>query len=287
MSTTGFNPDQIPASARVHQVRVGLTSGAHADISLRDVGEGHPVLLLHGGGGPLTVNGFAERFAADAESDVRVLAPVHPGFDCTIRPVWLDSIGQLARLYVRLLEELDLSEVTVVGNSIGGWIAAEMAILDPARVGGYVIVDSVGIEVPGQPMADFYSLTPAQVAQRAYHDPDRFGIDPTRLAPEAQRLMAENRDTLAVYAGSTMTDPTLARRLAAVSKPTLVVWGEADRIASSDYGVAFARAIPGAEFVLMRETGHLPQIETPDALIRIIREFAGSRALGAVAHQPA
>lgn len=286
MSTTGFNPDQDPASARVHQARVGLTSAEHVDVTVRDVGAGHPVLLLHGGGGPSTVNAFAERFAADADSDVRVLTPVHPGFDGTVRPAWLDSIERLARAYVRLLEELDLSEVTVVGNSIGGWIAAEMAILDSERVGGYVIVDGVGIEVPGQPMADFYSMTPAQVAQRAYHDPERFGIDPTKLSPEAQRLLAENRDTLGVYAGATMTDPTLAGRLAAVGKPTLVVWGEADRIANSDYGRAFAGAIPGAEFVLMHETGHLPQIETPEALIGIIREFAGSSAVRAAARQP-
>jgi pimeloyl-ACP methyl ester carboxylesterase len=275
MSATSLNPNQQPAGNGLSQVLVPLTATETVALSLKDVGEGHPVLLLHGGGGPLTVNGFADQFAADTSSGVRVIAPVHPGFDGTARPVSLDTVKGLAGLYVKLLEELGLHDVTVVGNSIGGWITAEMAILDSSRVGRYVIVDGVGIEVAGNAPVDFFSLSPAAVAEHAYHDPERYGIDPAKLPPAALRMMAANRETLVVYAGTAMIDPSLAARLATVTKPTLVVWGDADRIADPDYGRALAQAIPGAEFTLMRETGHLPQIETPEALIQIIRTFAG------------
>ncbi len=274
MSTTGSGPSHRTAKNELRQVRVPLTAGEPVELTLAEAGEGRPFLLLHGGGGPLTVEPFAEQFAADPRSQARVLTPTHPGFNGTARPDGLDSVAKLARLYVALLEELDLADVTVVGNSVGGWIAAEMAIIDSPLVSRYVIVDGVGTELPGHPVVDFFSLTPAEVAERAYHDPERYGIDPTKLPPEAQRAMAGNRDALAVYGGTTMTDPSLAGRLGTVTKPTLVVWGAADRIADSEYGRALAGAIPGARFELLAETGHLPQIETPEALIRVLWEFA-------------
>src|SRR6202008_238951 len=143
----------------------------------------------------------------------RVITPTHPGFAGTPRPEWLNTVRGLARLYTQLLDELDLADVIVVGNSIGGWIAAEMALVEPSRATAFVIVDGVGLEVPGQPIADFFSLTPRQVAELSYHDPDRYGIDPTKLPPEALQAMAGNRAAIAVYAGTAMSDPALGRRL--------------------------------------------------------------------------
>ena len=181
-------------------------------------------------------------------------------------------------MYIALLAELGLRDVTVIGNSIGGWIAAEMALLETNRISSFVLVDAVGIEVPGHPIADFFSLTPRQLAELSYHDPDRFGIDPSKLSPEALQVMAGNRATIAVYAGTSMHDASLAKRLTGVTTPTLVVWGDSDRIADVDYGRAFADAIPGARFQLLRETGHLPQIETPGQLLDAVWAFAESHA---------
>lgn len=244
-------------------------------IAFKEYGAGRPFFLLHGGGGPLTVDAFAQRLAA--EQSVRVLVPTHPGFGGTPRPETLTTVRQLAALYLQLLDELDLSDVTVVGNSMGGWIAAEMALLHSQRIGRVVIVDGVGIEVPDHPIADFYSLTPRQLAELSYHDPDRYGIDPSKLPPAALEAMAGNRAALGVYAGTSMLDSTLAERLSAVRVPTLVVWGDSDRIADAGYGRAFAAAIPGAKFELLSQSGHLPQIESPDALLDVIRDFASAR----------
>ncbi len=242
------------------------------EVTVTDSGEGRPFLLLHGGGGPQTIAAFADLLSNS--KDVRVITPVHPGFNGTVRPDALASIGGLAALYVALLDEMGLSDVTVVGNSMGGWIAAEMALLHSSRISGVVIVDGVGIEVPGHPVADFFSLTMDQVAKLSYYDPEKFGIDPSKLPPAAQAAMAGNRASLAVYAGTTMGDPSLAGRLADVAVPTLVLWGEADRIGDPDFGRAFAAAIPGAHFRLLTGTGHLPQIETPEQLLEAIWTFA-------------
>jgi pimeloyl-ACP methyl ester carboxylesterase len=161
----------------------------------------------------------------------------------------------------------------VIGNSIGGWIAAEMALLGSDRISRTIIVDGVAIEVPGHPVADFFNLTFPQIAQLSYHDPERFLIDPDALPPAAKAEMAGNRAALAVYAGERMLDADLGGRLADVSVPTLVVWGDSDGIADPDYGRAFAAAIPGARFQVLPDTGHLPQLESPQLLLDAVSEF--------------
>ena len=238
------------------------------EVTIAEYGSGQPFLLLHGGGGPDTVTGFGELFAKT--HDVAVIVPTHPGFGGTARPGALTSIRDLAALYVALIGQLELDDVTVIGNSIGGWIAAEMALLASPRVSGAILVDAVGIEVPGHPIADFFSLTMDQVFTLSFHNPEPFRIDPATLPPAAQAIAAGNRAALATYAGTAMSDPTLAARLTHLELPTLVLWGDSDQIAGPGYGRAYATAIPHARFQLLKDTGHLPQLESPHQLMNAI-----------------
>ncbi len=244
------------------------------DIPTTDSGHGHPYLLLHGGGGPMTVAGFAALLAGHG----RVVTPTHPGFGGTDRPTEMDSPAALATAYVELLETLEMTDVCVVGNSLGGWVAAEIALLGSPRVSAVVLVDAVGADVPGHPVPDFFALTPAEVAQRSWFDPSK-SVDPATLPPAVRATLPGNRAALAVY-GGTMTDPALLTRLVAVSVPTLVVWGEADRIVDLDHGRAYTAAIPGARLEVLPGAGHLPQLETPDALLALVRGFAEDHAVG-------
>jgi len=252
-------------------------AGTTTPVSHTERGEGHPFLVLHGGGGPQTVTGFADLLAAQRHA--HVITPTHPGFGGTPRPDTFTTIGQLAELYIALLDRLNLNDVTVVGNSIGGWIAAEMALLDSDRISSVELVDAVGIEVPGHPVVDFFSLTFPEIAQRSYYQPDKFLINPSTMTPQQQAVMAGNRAALSVYAGDTsMMDLTLRERLSAVAVPIRVIWGDHDRIADPDYGRAYANAIPNAEFVLLAETGHMPQLETPERLVPAVWDFADAHA---------
>jgi pimeloyl-ACP methyl ester carboxylesterase len=252
-------------------------AGTTTPVSYTERGEGHAFLVLHGGGGPQTVTGFADLLAA--ERHAHAITPIHPGFGATPRPDTFTTIGQLAQLYIALLDRLNLNDVTVVGNSIGGWIAAEMALLDTARISSIELVDAVGIEVPGHPVVDFFALTFPEIAQRSYYEPNKFLIDPSTMTPQLQAVMAGNRAALSVYAGDTsMMDPTLRERLSAVTLPIRVIWGDHDRIADPDYGRAYANTIPNAEFVLLTETGHMPQLETPKRLVPAVWDFADTHA---------
>ena len=237
--------------------------------ALVERGTGRPVLVLHGGGGPRTVAGIVESLAAGAH----VLAPTHPGFAGTPRPPECASVAELAALYAGLLERRGLWNVLVVGSSMGGWIAAELALRAPGRLRGLVLVNAVGIVVEGEPVADVFSLTPRGLAELSWHDPDRFAIDPATLTPEMREAMAANFRALAVYGGKDMADASLKARLAGVKTPTLVAWGESDRVATTAYGRAFAAAIPGARFEPIAQCGHLPQMEQPARLLELVRAF--------------
>ncbi len=245
-------------------------------VNYTERGAGRTFLLLHGGAGLQSVTGFADTLAVAAPG--HVIVPAHPGFDGTPRPSGLADIRALAALYTGLLDELDLAGVTVIGNSMGGWIAAEMAIAGSARMADVVLVDAVGILVPGHPVADFFALTLDQVADLSYHDPGRFRIDPASMSTEQRAVMAGNRAALAAYAGTGMLDASLGGRLAQVQVPALVVWGDIDRIVDPGYGLAFAAAIPGAHFRLLAATGHVPQLESPAELLATVLDFTCSRS---------
>ncbi|MFI9644853.1 alpha/beta fold hydrolase [Streptomyces sp. NPDC052040] len=264
----------MTSTAHTHTLTLTLDSG---DVDLTygvdERGDGRPFLLLHGGGGPATVAGFAGLLADQRAA--RVITPVHPGFGGTTRPDWLTGVPALARIYVRLLDELGLSGVTVVGNSIGGWIAAEMALLGSDRISGVVLVNAVGVDVPGHPVADPFTLTPAELSVLSFHDVEKFRIDPSTFSDEQRAAAAANRAALQVYSGPyAMADPTLRERLAKVTHPVLVAWGESDQVCDTAYGQAYAAAIPGARFELLPGTGHMPQIETPEQLLTTVWDFA-------------
>jgi pimeloyl-ACP methyl ester carboxylesterase len=259
---------------------VSVTGLGDVPVTFTELGSGQPVLLLHGGAGSFSVAGFADLLASSGPA--RVITPVHPGFDGTPRPGELASVASLASVYGQLLRDLRLSDVCVIGNSIGGWIAAELAVAESAvsdrRVSSVILVDAAGLQVDAAPAPDFFSLTLDQVFDLSYFNPDAFRIDPAALPPERAAALAANRAALLDYAGSGMADPALLGRLAAVTIPTLAVWGAADRMIPPAHGRAYAAAIPGGQFRLIDKAGHLPQLETPAELLAVVTEFAGSHS---------
>jgi pimeloyl-ACP methyl ester carboxylesterase len=240
-------------------------------ITLDRSGSGRPALVLHGGGGPATVAGIGAHLA----DTMRVVLPTHPGWNGTDRPDRIETIVDLARAYLALLAHDDLRDVLVVGSSIGGWLAAEMAISDhERRISGLVLVDAVGVEIEGEPIRDFFALDARGVAEYSFHDGDRFYNDPATLPPEQIARQQANIATLRVLAGDPyMHDPDLLGRLHTITVPTLVVWGDSDRIVTPAYGRALADAIPGARFAEIRDAGHLPQLEQPAATYTVLDTF--------------
>ena len=240
------------------------------EVTVQDRDRTRPFLLLHGGGGMVTMAGFADLLAERTHS--RVLLPTHPGFGGTPKADELTSVTRLAQAYVMMLEQLDLTDVTVIGNSFGGWLAAEIALQQSPRVSGVVIIDGIGIEVDGHPMTDVSGLSLAEIRSYSWHDPSKALAPPntggTGPSPDVQALIG--------YTGPAMSDPALAGRLGGIAIPVHVLWGESDRIVDPEYGKAYADAIPLSTFTLLPRTGHLPQVETPEELLGALFDL-GSR----------
>lgn len=246
------------------------------DINFIKDGVGRPALVLHGGGGPFTVAAISAHLA----KSMQVFTPTHPGWNGTMRPERFNKVADLADAYLTFLQQSGLRDVLIIGSSVGGWIAAEMASRDHAGlVGAVVLINSVGIEVPGQPMPNFFGLTPRQIAEHSFFDPDRFYVDPSTFPPERVAQQKANIVTMRVFAGAPyMHDPSLQDRLAVVKVPTLLIWGEADRIVTPAYGRAFAAAFTAAAFALVPRAGHLPQMERPDETFALIDRFRAQAA---------
>ncbi|MFF4356065.1 alpha/beta fold hydrolase [Streptomyces sp. NPDC001604] len=235
-----------------------------------DHSSARPVLVLHGGGGPATVAGIVQHLSGSAH----VLAPVHPGWDGTPRPDWCTGVDDLALSYLHLLQDRDLDDVLVVGSSLGGWIAAEMAVRDAGqRISGLVLIDAVGVHVESEPIADYFALDPRAAAELSWHDPDRYYVDPALLPAEQLAVRQGNMATMRLLAGEpNMHDPKLLRRLGRVRTPALLVWGESDRIVTPGYGAAYAAAFGDGRLEVVPKAGHLPHIEQPEATLGLIEE---------------
>ena len=128
-----------------------------------------------------------------------VLMPTHPGFAGEPRPAWFDSVDDLAITYLDLLEQLDLQDVMVVGSSMGGWIAAEMAVRDTTRLSSIVLVNAAGIQVEGHPIADVFPLTPDELSALSFTTRQPFASTPPNSAlnrsPPRPRTGRRSRST--------------------------------------------------------------------------------------------
>jgi len=244
-------------------------------ISLRVVrrGAGPPLLLLHGGDGPQDhlpfFNSLAERFD--------VIAPVHPGFGGSTIPEQFDGMDDLVYLYLDLLDALDLHDVVLLGFSMGGWAAAELAVRNTSRLSQLILVDAVGIK-PGEretrDITDIFGLPGAEVARVLFHDPSR-APNPGSMTDEQLTVLASDRIAHAVYTWDPyMHNPKLRYRLHRIDVPTLLIWGESDRMVTVAYAEAYRALIPDARLVVIPEAGHLPQLERPDLFVEHVWSFA-------------
>jgi pimeloyl-ACP methyl ester carboxylesterase len=153
------------------------------------------------------------------------------------------------------------------------------------RVGRIVLVDAVGLKIDEFPIVDFFSLDMTQIADLSYFNPDAFRIDMSGMTDEQKAIIAGNRAPIMQYAGTSMADPTLLGRLPSITIPTLVIWGAAGRIVTPHHGETYAKAIPGAELQVIADAGHLPQLETPESLLQLVRAFVDADAVAAASDE--
>ena len=236
-------------------------------------GSGRPLLVLHGFN---TIDPDA-RFLGLLGRHAEIVAPSSPGFGRSPRPENFDTVYDLVHLYLAALDTLSGDEVSLLGFSFGGWLAAEVAAACSHRLAKLVLVDPVGIKISNRETPDILDVflqSPDEVRAKSWHDPHRFAPDYDAMDDEALIVHARNREALCVYAWHPyMYNPQLPRWLGRITVPTLLVWGASDRVVTSDYGRAYSRLIPGSRFALIEAAGHHPEIEQPEAFVEQVAAF--------------
>ncbi|HET9350462.1 MAG TPA: alpha/beta hydrolase [Burkholderiales bacterium] len=232
---------------------------------LRRGGRGEPLLFLHGANGAPVVLPFMEKLAQRFD----VLIPEHPGYGKSDEPEWLENIHDIAYFYLDFLKQLNLKNVTVVGSSMGGWIAMEMAVRDTSRLKSLVLSSPAGITAPGVRAADIFLMAPEEMVRNLFVDQK---LAEARLAqPEDVDISLKNRHTTARLAWEPrLHDPYLPKWLHRIDVPVKIVWGRQDRILPVAFVDVYRKLLPKADISIIENCGHLPHAERPDEFVKII-----------------
>ena len=157
--------------------------------------------------------------------------------------------------------------------------AAELAAVQPKRFSHLVLVNPFGLWLPEVPTLDYFVLPPAELAEALYRDRDSAAARATAKAPEGQQAliayMLERAQSMAAAARYLwpIPDRGLSKRLHRVRTPTLIVWGQADRVVPVAYAAEWQQRIPGSRLVIRQDAGHLPQVEAPGAVAELTDAF--------------
>ncbi len=239
---------------------------------------GAPLLVLHG---ELGVPAWLDSFARLAEH-YDVIVPSLPGYGRTTRPDWIMGVHDLAAWVTWLARDLDVrTPVNVIGCSLGGWVAANIATVAPQFIDKMVLVGAMGLKPDTGEIFDYFLDSGLTGLRRAFHRPDEsaefkrcWGREWT--PDEADRVEQHREMTCRIAWKPYMHSLTLRHLLPGVRTPTLLVWGRDDAIVPLNSGEIYAQAIPRARLVAIPNCGHMPEMEKPAEFAELVRNFLGA-----------
>jgi pimeloyl-ACP methyl ester carboxylesterase len=240
-------------------------------IRLQKKGDNGPtVVFLHGAGGVPAWSPFFDSLAEGRQ----LLVPDHPGFGASADAEWLRNVPDVAMFYLDLLDQLNLKGVHLIGHSLGGWIAAEIAIRNEARLKSLTLISAAGIRLKGCPMGDIFIWSPEEAVRNLYHDQ---GFADRQLAqqPTAEQLdvLVRNRFAFAKLAWEPRGfNPSLEKWLHRITVKTQILWGMQDKVIPAAYATHWARCVPKSKVRLIDDCGHLPQTEKASVAAQLVGE---------------
>lgn len=253
------------------------------DTEIHDLGHAHVRSYVGGKGAPLVyLHGFEQHpgaapFLEKLAETRRVLAPEHPGFGESGGFAGLVDILDLALHYRAWLETVvgDQGPVDLIGHSLGGMFAAEIAAICPDLVRRLVLVDAYGLWLDDHPQPDPFVLPQAELDAAKWADPAQAGNETNSFDGPSQNYVYYRSQNLGAASRFMwpLPDRGLARRLKYLRAPTLVIHGAQDGLVPPVYAQVWADAIKGAKFEILDGAGHLPMVEAETAFIDAVRTF--------------
>ena len=240
-------------------------------VHVRRCGSGAPLLYLHGAGG--TPGWLPSLEALSDKFDV--IAPDHPAFGLSDQPDWLDDIHDMAYFYLDFIEVMGLDSVHMVGQSLGGWIALELAVRSTRRLASLTLVGSAGIRIKGKPAADIFIMDPEEMTRALLVDEKIIDhMLSLELTEEQQDIQIRNKVSTARLGWQPrLFNPNLRKWIHRIDVPTHIVWGDSDQIIPPDYAEEFRSLISGSSVTMIENCGHLPHIERAEPFVDAIAGF--------------
>ena len=218
-------------------------------------------------------------FLAELAAKHELIIPHPPGFGRSERPDWVSSPDDISYMYLDLVEKLGLKNIPVLAFSLGGYIAAQMAVKDDSFMSKLIMVDAFGVKIGGpfdRDVQDIWTLHPDKVAALKWADPANAKHDLSQKSDAELSIVARNLESFARFCWDPyMHDPKLKIRLHRVQAPTLFIWGEKDGVVTTTYGRAYSELVPGATFTTIPNAGHYPHLEQPADFLREVNKFLG------------
>jgi pimeloyl-ACP methyl ester carboxylesterase len=247
-----------------------------ARVRVFEAGAGAPLVFLHGAGGLLPENPFLEALA----QGYRVLAPELPGYGESSGEDLLDDMLDFALHGWDVVAALGLERPRLMGHSMGGMIAAEMACLAPNDLTALVLAAPAGLWLPEHPVPDLFALLPFEFATLLFHDPVAGaalltgGLDFSDEKAIA-RFYITNARQMGMAGKILFPIPNrgLARRLYRLTAPAAILWGASDRLFPMPYAAAWQRHLPAARTVTIEQAGHMLPYEQPERFVAAVRGF--------------
>lgn len=261
-------------AAQEKQVQIG-----GATLKYLEAGNGPPLLVLHG---ELGFPGWTD-FYTQLSKTRRLIVLLHPGFGVSDRIDWIMNIRELACFYARFLQEQKLAPIAVLGFSLGGWIAAEMAVNNSGLFTHMALVGAAGIRPPKGEIRDLFDRPTQHYIENSVFDPvgaPEFSKLYGGVSPEKQYEMWEDAraETARLAWAPYMYNPSLPYLLQGISGlPTLLVWGGKDKVVPASAGEVYANSIRGAKLEMFDKCGHLPEIEKKDELLARLLDFLAAK----------
>lgn len=251
------------------ECEVALATGK---IKLLEHGSGKPLVLLHHSWGSPGWLPLHDNLA----DDHRVIVPDMPGWGGSERPVWAREPRDVAIIVGHLLAALALEKVTLAGFGFGGFVAAELASMNPLRLKALVLVGAAGLQPREGEILDQMMLSHRKYVEESFRDEqsyrDILGEEPPDEVRELWDLSREMtaRVTWKPYMFNRRLEPLLGD----MRVPTLLVWGKHDKVVPFACAKQFEAAIPNATIHVVENAGHVVELEQPDAVAALIRELS-------------
>lgn len=237
-------------------------------------GSGSPLIYLHGYNYDIEWHDVLEELS----KNYTVYRIDHPGFNYSDENDGIDTVQDLAFFYLDIIEKLQLKDITLMGSSLGGWLAMEIGVIAPDKIAKLILIDAYGIRAEGVKLPNLFRMSQKTIVSNLFLDnslQDEI-LKKYTSTPEFEKIVLNNNVTTAHFGWNPyMHNPKLLQLMHRLTMPVLLIWGKEDKLLPVAYAEKLHELLPHSILKIISDAAHLPHIERPNEFIKNLENFLG------------